>query len=84
MVILLALVDADYNFLWVNVGAIGSLGDAQIFNNLNLRDSILDGTIGFPQPQPVPLPQDNQPTPYFLVKDDAFALRTRLMKSHSK
>ena len=30
--VLLALVDAEYNFLWVNVGAIGSSSDAEIFN----------------------------------------------------
>ena len=30
--VLLALVNADYKFLWVNVGASGSLFDAQIFN----------------------------------------------------
>lgn len=81
-IILLALVDADYRFLWVNVGANGSSGDAQIFNNSDLRDSIITGGIGFPPPEP--LPRDDQPTPYFIVGDDAFGLRTWLMKPHSK
>ena len=35
--VLLALVNADYKFLWVNVGAIGSLSDAQIFNCSKLK-----------------------------------------------
>ena len=30
--VLLALIDADYKFLWVNVGGSGSSSDAQIFN----------------------------------------------------
>ena len=30
-IVLLALVDADYKFLWVDVGAAGSTSDAQIF-----------------------------------------------------
>ena len=30
--VLLALIDAEYKFLWVNVGASGSSSDAQIFN----------------------------------------------------
>ena len=30
--VLLALEDADYKFLWVNAGASGSSSDAQIFN----------------------------------------------------
>ena len=31
--VLLALVDADYEFLWVNMGASGSSSDAQVFND---------------------------------------------------
>ena len=30
--LLLALVDAEYRFLWVNVGSSGSSSDAHIFN----------------------------------------------------
>ena len=35
--VLLALVDADYKFLWVNTGASGSSSDAQIFNCSKLK-----------------------------------------------
>ena len=35
--VLLALVDAEYRFLWVNVGSSGSSLDTQIFNRSNLR-----------------------------------------------
>ena len=38
-IILLALVDADYKFLWVDVGANGSASDAQLFNSSNHRIS---------------------------------------------
>ena len=34
---LLALVDAEYKFLWVTVGASASSSDAQIFNRSKLR-----------------------------------------------
>ena len=34
--VLLALVDADYRFLWVNVGASDSSSDTQIFNRSKL------------------------------------------------
>ena len=34
---LLALVNAAYKFLWVNVGSSGSSSDAQIFNRSKLR-----------------------------------------------
>ena len=41
---MLALVDAEYKFMWV-VGAKGSLSDAQVFNNSELKETNEDGTI---------------------------------------
>ena len=36
-IILFALVDANYKFMWMDVGVNGSSSDAQIFNQLQLR-----------------------------------------------
>ena len=52
-VVLLALVDADYKFLWVNAGASGSSSDAQIFNCSKLKRRIENGTLGLPTPEPL-------------------------------
>ena len=49
----------------------GSCCDTQIFNECHLQQNITDETIGFPDPDP--LPDD---TPYFIVADDTFTLRT--------
>ena len=38
--VLLALVDADYKFLWVNVGASESSSDAQIFNRSKQKEEL--------------------------------------------
>ena len=35
--VLMALVDADYNFLWADVGSIGASSDAQIYNESELK-----------------------------------------------
>ena len=51
--VLLALVDADYKFLWVNVGSSGSSSDAQIFNRSKLKRRIENGTLGIPLPEPL-------------------------------
>ena len=48
-IVLLALVDGDYKFLWVEVGAAGSSSDARIFKHCNLRHKIEEGSIGFPE-----------------------------------
>ena len=51
--VLLALVDAEYKFLWVNVGASGSSSDAQIFNCSKLRRKLQNGNLGLPPPEPL-------------------------------
>ena len=51
--VLLALVDADYKFLWVNVRAGGSSSDAQIINRSKLKRRIENGTLGLPPPEPL-------------------------------
>lgn len=81
-IILLALVDGAYRFLWLDVGANGSCSDAQIWNRCELLHAIEDKTIDFPEPQPLPGEKDED-VPYFIIGDDAFALRTYMMKPYS-
>ena len=79
--VLLALVDADYKFLWVNAGASGSLYDPQIFNRSKLK-RIENGTLGLPPPEPLGPGGPN--LDYFLLGDDAFALMPWLVKPYSR
>ena len=46
--VLLALVEGDYKFLAMGLGAAGSSSDAQIFKHSGLMHKTEDGTIGFP------------------------------------
>ena len=79
---MLALVDGQYKFRWVDVGTAGSCSDAQIFNTCHLKRKIDDGSIGFPDPAPIT--QGGRDVPYFILADDAFALKTWLMKPYGR
>ena len=70
--VLLALVKTEYRFFWVNVGSSGSSSDAQIFNKSDLREKIVDGTLGLPAPEP--LGEGGPNLHYFFLGDDSFAL----------
>ncbi len=59
----MALVDADYKFIWADIGGMGSASDAQIYNASELKECVEDGSICFPDPDP--LPNDNQDVPYW-------------------
>ena len=80
-IILMALVDADYKFIWVECGTNGGASDRQIFNNCDLKDAIERGTLGIPADDR--LPNDDRFTPYYFIGDDAFAIQTYFMKPFS-
>ena len=65
----MALVDADYKFMLIDVGGFGSQSDARIYNQSELKECLEEGSIGHPPPSP--LPNDDQDFPYFLLGDDA-------------
>ena len=69
-IVLLALLDGDYKFLLVDLGAAGSSSDAQIFKHSDLRHKIEDSTIGFPESES--LVDDGPKVNYFILRDDAF------------
>ncbi len=81
-IIFLAIVDAHYKFLEVDIGRNGSASDAQVFNHSAIKEAIEDGTAGLPPNDRIH--QDDGRIPYFFIGDDAFALKPWLMKQYSR
>ena len=75
LIILFALVDANYKFMWVNVGVNGSSSDAQIFNQSELRSGIPYRSLQLNH-----FPVMTCQMPPFLIGYNAFSLCIWLMK----
>ena len=52
-VVMLALVDGEYKFRWLDIGTEGLCSDAQIFSCSQLIEMIEDETLGLPQACPI-------------------------------
>ncbi|CAB4013843.1 Hypothetical predicted protein [Paramuricea clavata] len=80
-VLLLAVVDANYKFIYVDAGAAGRAGDAGLFNASVLKRTLDDGSLNLPPPacvEGIPEALIN----YHMVGDDAFALTRNMMKPY--
>lgn len=77
-VVLMALVDANYKFIYVNIGAKGSGSDGGIFSNCALSTGLETNSLNLPPNRP--LPGREIPVPFCIVADEAFASSMRIMK----
>lgn len=80
-VVLMALVDANYKLLYIDVGCKGRISDGGVFNRSTLCSAIERNSINIPSSKY--LPNSQIETPYVIVADDAFALKPYLMKPFS-
>lgn len=74
----MALADANYRFLYVNVGAKGSASDGGIFNACPLSTALMNNTVNVPDRRQ--LPGRTTPVPHCIIADDAFSASEFLMK----
>lgn len=76
--VLMAIVDPDYKFICVDVGGYGRNSDGGILEESVMGKRLEAGTLSVPKG--VPLPGQIEDTPMVLIGDEAFALKTYLMK----
>nr|XP_034194607.1 uncharacterized protein LOC117610879 [Osmia lignaria] len=80
-IVLFALVDADYNFLYVDVGCQGRISDGGVFKTSELSKKIRRNSLGLPEKSV--LPNRTKEIPYVFIGDEAFALTENLIKPFS-
>lgn len=79
-VVLLAVVDAKYRFVIIDIGAYGKNSDGGIFSNSKLGKGLENNTLSIP-PDNI-LPGTTCSAPHVLVGDEAFPQKTYLMRPY--
>lgn len=77
-IVLMALVDANCKFIYVDIGCNGRCNDAGVFLQSNLSTVLMEGT-QIPKNSVV---GNGRCLPYVVVGDDAFPMQTHLMKPY--
>ncbi|KAL4153124.1 hypothetical protein QTP88_000957 [Uroleucon formosanum] len=77
-IVLMAIADANYRFLMIDVGAYGKDSDGSVMSNSNFYRRIENGSLKLPNE--TKLPNSNILTPFVFIADEAFPLRNYLMR----
>ena len=72
----MAFVDADYKFLYVDVGCNGRISDGGVFRNSSLSNTLSLNMLNIPL-------SGSESLPYVVVADDSFPLKTYMMKPYA-
>lgn len=78
-IVLLALVDANCRFIYVNVGCNGRISDGGVLRQSNLMKIVEDAANNFQFEKTI---GNGRLLPYVIVADNAFALNKHLMKPY--
>lgn len=77
-VVLMAVADSKYRFVYVNIGSFGKDCDPTIFKQSTLWQSILTNSLQLPEEKCLPGTESPR-VPYYFVGDEAFGLHTHLL-----
>ena len=78
---LMALVDANYKFITVDVGDYGSNADGAVFRKSAFGQRFLDNDMDVPPPKTILNAEHLGSLPYVIVADEAFPLKPNIMIS---
>ncbi|XP_030762685.1 protein ALP1-like [Sitophilus oryzae] len=76
----MAVCDAYYKFILVDIGTAGSNHDSTTFKESGFGSALLNEQLDLPEPQV--LPKTNQSMEHFVVADQAFPLHKRIMRPY--
>ncbi|XP_049823875.1 uncharacterized protein LOC126265673 [Aethina tumida] len=80
-IVLMALVNANYEFIYVDVGCQGRISDGGVYRFTTLYHKLHKNELNLPPDEPLTLWKI--PLAYVFVGDDAFALSTHMLKPYA-
>nr|XP_022900758.1 protein ALP1-like [Onthophagus taurus]XP_022900759.1 protein ALP1-like [Onthophagus taurus] len=81
-VVLFAIVNANYEFIYVHTGTNGRVSDGGIWSQTSIYKNLLAKKLNIPNP--TKLPGMEEKVPYVFIGDEAFPLMENLMKPYSQ
>lgn len=82
LTVLLAMIDANYKFVAIDVGSYGKEGDSGIFLKSTMGQQILNGVFKFPED--CALPGTDIIVPHVILGDQAFRLHKHILRPFSQ
>lgn len=81
-IMLFALVDANYNFLFADIGCQSRISDSGVFNDTELYQKVQNNALGLPTP--TKLPGQQLEIPYFFVVNSLIRSDFALGETHNE
>ena len=82
--VLMALVDANYHFVYVDISEYGSNSDGNVFKYSKFGMKYMEGKLNTAPPKRLPNLPNEGPMPHVIVGDEAFPLRHDLMRPYPR
>ncbi|XP_050516178.1 uncharacterized protein LOC126891042 [Diabrotica virgifera virgifera] len=79
-VVLFAVVDANYEIMYVHTGTNGRVADLTVFRQNKFYELMTKGKLNLPPP--TTLPSSTKATPFVFLGDSSFAISTKIMKPY--
>lgn len=80
--VLFAIVNANYEFLYVHTGTNGHVSDGGIWNNIGICRRLKENKLNIPEPSN--FSNTTEKFPYVFIGDEAFPLMKNLMKPYAQ
>ena len=80
----MVLVDANYRFIYVDIGEYGSNSDANVFQFSKFGMKYMEGRMDTPPNKQLPNYPNEGPMPHVIVADEAFPLKDNIMRPYPR